>query len=132
MAKKKVQRSVPGQIAFGLAADAGCLLVFLTAASALVLGGMIGQGSIDRAALVANGMAVFVGSLLAGRFCAQRKLPMILASCGVYILILLLGNLLFVSAPPSGILAVAGGAFCAALIAALLSSRRPKSKRRRI
>ena len=41
-----------------------------------MLGGMIGQGSIDRAALAANGMAVFVGSLLAGRFCAQRKLPM--------------------------------------------------------
>ena len=132
MAKKKVQRSVPAQIMFGLAADTACLLAFLAIASALVLGGVIGQGSISKAALTANGFAVFAGSLIAGGGCAQKKLLMIMASCGAYVLVLLLGNLLFVSAPPSGILAVAGPAFCAALIAALLVSRKPKTKRRRI
>ena len=54
MARKKGARSVPAQLAIGSAADLGFLLVLTAIASALVLSGVIGQGSIPTASLCAN------------------------------------------------------------------------------
>ena len=94
-------------------------------------GGAIGQGSIRTAALCANALAAFLGSLLAAKGFSQRRLPMTLASTGVYLLLLLLGNLLFVGAAPTDGLAVCLPSIGTAILAALLVSRKPKTRRRR-
>ena len=101
MGKKKAVRSVPAQIVIGSAAELGFMLALTAVMAALTLGGAIGQGSIRTAALCANALAAFLGSLLAAKGFSQRRLPMTLASTGVYLLLLLLGNLLFVGAAPT-------------------------------
>ena len=70
-------------------------------------------------------------SLLAAKGFSQRRLPMTLASTGVYLLLLLLGNLLFVGAAPTDGLAVCLPSIGAAILAALLVSRKPKTRPRR-
>ena len=72
MARKKGARSVPAQLAIGSAADLGFLLVLTAIASALVLSGVIGQGSIPTASLCANALAAFAGSLIAARLFAAK------------------------------------------------------------
>ena len=131
MARKKGTRSVPVQIAIGSAAGLALMLALTALASVLVLRGVIGQGSIPAAGLCASALAAFAGSLFAAKGFAQRRLLYTLASTGGYLLLLLLGNLLFVSAPPGGILWVAVPALGAAIFAALLASRKPKRSRRR-
>ena len=131
MGKKKAVRSVPAQLGIGCAAALGCLLALTAVRAALTLGGAIGQGSIRTAALCANALAAFLGSLLAAKGFSQRRLPMTLASTGVYLLLLLLGNLLFVGAAPTDGLAVCLPSIGAAILAALLVSRKPKTRRRR-
>ena len=131
MGKKKAVRSVPVQIAIGSAAELCCMLALTAIMTALVLGGAIGQGSIRTAALCANTLAVFIGSLFAAKGFSQRRLPMTMACTGGYLLLLLLGNLLFVGAAPSGALAVCLPSIGAAILAALLVSRKPKTRRRR-
>ena len=106
MGKKKAVRSVPAQIVIGSAAELGFMLALTAVMAALVLGGAIGQGSIRTAALCANTLAAFLGSLLAAKGFLQRRLPMTLLSVGGYLLLLLLGNLLFVGAAPTDGLAV--------------------------
>ena len=56
---------------------------------------------------------------------------MTLLSVGGYLLLLLLGNLLFVGAAPTDGLAVCLPPIGAAILAALLVSRKPKTRRRR-
>ena len=67
MGKKKAVRSVPAQIVIGSAAELGFMLALTAVMAALTLGGAIGQGSIRTAALCANALASFLGSLLAAR-----------------------------------------------------------------
>ena len=122
MARKKGARSVPAQLAIGSAAELGFLLVLTAIASALVLSGVIGQGSIPTA---------FAGSLIAARGFSQRRLLSTLACTAGYLLVLLLGNLLFVSAPPDGVLWVAAPALAASTLACLLVSGKPKRGRHR-
>lgn len=131
MGKKKAVRSVPAQIVIGSAAELGFMLALTAVMAALTLGGAIGQGSIRTAALCANTLAAFLGSLLAAKGFSQRRLPMTLLSVGGYLLLLLLGNLLFVGEAPSGALAVCLPPIGAAILAALLVSRKPKTRRRR-
>ena len=128
---KKRVRSVPAQLAIGSAADLGFLLVLTAIASALVLSGVIGQGSIPTASLCANALAAFAGSLIAARGFSQRRLLSTLACTAGYLLVLLLGNLLFVSAPPDGVLWVAAPALAASTLACLLVSGKPKRGRHR-
>ena len=130
MAKKKGTRSVPAQLAIGSAADLGFLLVLTAIASALVLSGAIGQGSIPTAGLCANTLAAFAGSLVAARGFSQRRLLYTLACTAGYLLLLLFGNLLFVSTPLDGVLWVAAPALAASTLACLLVSRKPKGGRR--
>ena len=125
MARKKGARSVPAQLAIGSAADLGFLLVLTAIASALVLSGVIGQGSIPTASLCANALAAFAGSLIAARGFSQRRLLSTLACTAGY----LLG--LFVSAPPDGVLWVAAPALAASTLACLLVSGKPKRGRHR-
>lgn len=131
MTKKRGTRSIPAQLAIGSAADLSFLLVLTAIASALVLRGVIGQGSIPTAGLCANVLAAFAGSLIAARGFSQRKLLYTLACTAGYLLLLLSGNLLFVSAPPDGVLLVAAPALAASTLACLLTSRKPKHGRRR-
>ena len=131
MARKKRVRSVPAQLAIGSAADLGFLLVLTAIASALVLSGVIGQGSIPTASLCANALAAFAGSLITARGFSQRRLLSTLACTAGYLLVLLLGNLLFVSAPPDGVLWVAAPALAASTLACLLVSGKPKRGRHR-
>ena len=131
MGKKKAVRSVPAQIVIGGAAELGFMLALTAVMAALTLGGAIGQRSIRTAALCVNALAAFLGSLLAAKGFSQRRLPMTLASTGVYLLLLLLGNLLFVGAAPADGLAVCLPSIGAAILAALLVSRKPKTRRRR-
>ena len=130
MARKKGARSVPAQLAIGSAADLGFLLVLTAIASALVLSGVIGQGGIPTASLCANALAAFAGSLIAARGFSQRRLLSTLACTAGYLLVLL-GNLLFVSAPPDGVLWVAAPALAASTLACLLVSGKPKRGRHR-
>ena len=130
MGKKKAARSASVQIAIGSASDLVCMLALTAVMAALVLGGAIGQGSIRTAALCANALAAFLGSLLAAKGFSQRRLPMTLLSVGGYLLLLLLGNL-FVGAAPTDGLAVCLPPIGAAILAALLVSRKPKTRRRR-
>ena len=132
MAKKKAPRSMPQQIALVCAADLVCMAVLTTAASALVRAGVIGQGIIRAAALAANALAVFLGSLLAVKGGAQKKLPAAMAGCAGYLVLLLLGNLAFVSTPPGGIVWVAAPAIGCAFLASVLASRSPKPRRKRV
>ena len=131
MGKKKAARSVPAQIVIGSAAELGFMLALTAVMAALTLGCAIGQGSIRTAALCANALAAYLGSLLAAKGFLQRRLPMTLASTGVYLLLLLLGNLLFVGAAPTDGLAVCLPPIGAAILATLLVSRKPKTRRRR-
>ena len=124
MARKKGARSVPAQLAIGSAADLGFLLVLTAIASALVLSGV-------TASLCANALAAFAGSLIAARGFSQRRLLSTLACTAGYLLVLLLGNLLFVSAPPDGVLWVAAPALAASTLACLLVSGKPKRGRHR-
>ena len=131
MARKKGARSVPAQLAIGSAAALGFLLVLTAIASALVLSGVIGQESIPTASLCANALAALAGSLIAARGFSQRRLLSTLACTAGYLLVLLLGNLLFVSAPPDGVLWVAAPALAASTLACLLVSGKPKRGRHR-
>ena len=110
MARKKGARSVPAQLAIGSAADLGFLLVLTAIASALVLSGVIGQGSIPTASLCANALAAFAGSLIAARGFSQRRLLSTLAD---------------------GVLWVAAPALAASTLACLLVSGKPKRGRHR-
>ena len=131
MGKKKAVRSAPVQIAIGSAADLGFMLALAAIMSALVLGGAIGQGSVRTAGLCANALAVFLGSLIAAKGFSQKRLPLTMASTGGYLLLLLFGNLLFVGTAPTGALAVVLPSAGAAFLAAMLASRKPKTRRRR-
>ena len=82
MEKKKAARSASVQIAIGSASDLVCMLALTAVMAALVLGGAIGQGSIRTAALCANALAAFLGSLLAAKGFSQRRLPMTLCKHG--------------------------------------------------
>ena len=130
MGKKKASRSTASRILIGSAADLGLMFLLSAAAAAMVLGGAIGQGSIRTAALAANAIAVFGGSLIAAKGFNRQKLLMTLASAGGYLLVLLLGDLLFIGAVPAGAGAVALPALGAALAAAVLASRKPKGRRK--
>ena len=131
MSSKKGARSVQAELAIGSASDLCFLLVLTAIASALVLSGVIGQGSIPTASLCANALAVFAGSLITARGFSQRRLLSTLACTAGYLLVLLLGNLLFVSAPPDGVLWVAAPALAASTLACLLVSGKPKRGRHR-
>ena len=131
MGKKKANRSVPVQIAIGSAADMLCMLALTAIAAGLTLGGVIGQGSVRTAALCANALAVFLGGFLTAKRAVQRRLPIVLAGAGGYLALLLIGNLLLVRAAPADVPAVILPAVGAAVLAALLASRRPARKRRR-
>ena len=130
MAKKKT-RSLPVQAALGAAKNILCVLVLAAALSALVLGGIIPQEAIGTAAVAANALAVFLGSLITAAGCAQKRLTLVLASCGGYLALLLLGNLLLIG-QMQGWLLIAAPSLGMALLAAVLASRKAKPKRHRL
>ena len=62
---------------------------------------------------------------------SAADLGFLLVCTAGYLLVLLLGNLLFVSAPPDGVLWVAAPALAASTLACLLVSGKPKRGRHR-
>ena len=105
-------------------------LVCCVLASALVLGGVIGQAQIKTAALGAMTLAVFLGCRIGGRGAKEGKLPTALMQAGGFLIVLLLGNLLVFADVPSGALPVCGLSAAAAAVSALTASGRRKGKRR--
>lgn len=131
MAKKKGPEQMPVTIAKGTVANCVCLLVLAALGAALVLGGAVGQGSIGTLALVCSAAAAFLGSLITAARCPQKRLAVTMACCCGYLLVLLMGNLLFVRASPSGFALVVVPAIFAAGLAAMLASR-PRKKRYKV
>lgn len=126
--KKKGPERMPVQVAKGIAVDCLCLLALVALGAALVRGGVVGQGSIGTLALVCSAAAVFLGSLIIAARSRQKCLPTAMAACGGYLLVLLMGNLLFVRATPSGFAMVVVPGVLMAGLAAIVASR-PRKKR---
>ena len=127
--KKKGPERMPVQIAKGIVVDCLCLLALVALGAALVRGGVVGQGSIGTLALVCSAAAVFLGSLIIAARSRQKCLPAAMAACAGYLLVLLLmGNLLFVRATPGGFALVVVPAVLMAGLAAIVASR-PRKKR---
>ena len=117
---------MPVQIAKGIAVDCLCLLALVALGAALVRGGVVGQGSIGTLALVCSAAAVFLGSLIIAARSRQKCLAAAMTACSGYLLVLLMGNLLFVDTPPVGIGRIGCACLGAAALASLIAARRPK------
>lgn len=96
-------------------------LAALTAA--LVTGGILQLGLTKAASVAAAGIGALAGALYAARRTEGRKLVIAALSAAAYAFLLLMGNLLFVDAPPLGIGKITVSCLCAALIAGLLAAR---------
>ncbi len=94
--------------------------------AAMVTGGILSQQTIAAAAVIAVGIGAFAGALYAARRVEEKKLIAASLSAAAYVFLLLMGNLLFVDAPPIGIGRVGLSCLCAAAAAGLLSARSRK------
>lgn len=102
--------------------------------AAMVTGGMLPQQATAAAAVIAAGIGAFAGALYAACRVEEKKLIAAALSAAAYVFLLLMGNLLFVDAPPLGIGRVGLSCLCAATAAGLLAARsrkRPHGARRR-
>lgn len=104
-------------------------LLFCVLASALVLGGVIGQSQIETAAVTAMTLAVFLGCRIGVRGAKEGILFTALMQAGGFLVVLLLMNLLLFADVPSGALPVCGLTAAAAAVSALTASGRRKGKR---
>ncbi len=86
----------------------------------LVIKGVLPQTALSIAAGVTAAVAAFGGAHLTARQAGKQKLLCALGACAAYLLVLLLGNLLFVEGSPDGALTVAIPALLAGVIAAVL------------
>ena len=107
----------------GLGIAFGVTLLLMAAASALVLAGVLKPGGIGAAASVCAAAGSFAGALYAAKRRDTQKLVTGMVLGGVFDLLLLFGNLLFVDTPPVGFAAICLPTLGAALIACVLSSR---------
>ena len=132
MGKKKAVRSVPAQIVIGSAADLGFMLALTAIRGGAHAWRRDRAGEYPDSELFARthwrrSLEVF----LRRRGFRSGGFRLTLLSVGGYLLLLLLGNLLFVGAAPTDGLAVCLPPIGAAILAALLVSRKPKTRHRR-
>ena len=114
-----------------LAIACAVLLALSALGAGLVLGGVIDQKQIPAAACCVSFAAVFLGSFLAARHAAGKKLPAALAVAGCCFAVCFLARLLFFGDTDALLLP---GALCmltAALLAGVLGGTQKKSSRRR-
>ena len=114
-----------------LAIACAVLLLLSAVGAGLVLGGLIDQTQLPAAACCVSFAAVFLGSFLAAKHVAGKKLPAALAVAGCCLAVCFLARLLFFGDTDALLLP---GALCmltAALLAGILGGTQKKSSRRR-
>ena len=114
-----------------LAIACAALLALSALGAGLVLGGVIDQRQIPAAACCVSFAAVFLGSFLAAKHAAGKRLPAALAVAGCCLAVCFLARLTAFGNTDSWILP---GAICmltAALLAGVLGGTRKKNPRRR-
>lgn len=89
----------------------------------LILKGIVPLELSASVSSVAAALAAFCGAYLAARQAKGQKLLCALAMCGAYALILLMGNLLFVTEAPTGALRIVLPVLAAGALSALLGNR---------
>ena len=99
--------------------------------SGLVLGGAIDQKQISTVACCISFAAVFLGSFLAAKHAAGKRLPAALAVAGCCIAVCFLARLLFFENSDGRFLPIVICMFTPALLAGVLGGTRKKNSRRR-
>ncbi len=127
--RKKSERKANTMWQTALCAAGVSLAAAITLAAliaALVLGGIVQQRQIEGAAVFAAGIGALAGAFYAVKMAEQKKLAAAALGAAVYAFVLLMGNLLFVDAPPVGIGRIGCVCLGAAALASLIAARRPK------
>ena len=101
------------------------------AGAGLVLGGAIDQKQISTVACCISFAAVFLGSFLAAKHAAGKRLPAALAVAGCCITVCFLARLLFFENSDGRFLPIVICMFTPALLAGVLGGTRKKNSRRR-
>ena len=107
------------------------LLALSALGAGLVLGGLIDQKELPAAACCISFAAVFLGSFLAAKHAAGKKLPAALAVAGCCLTVCFLARLLFFGNTDNRILPGAVCMLIAALLAGVLGGTHKKNPRRR-
>ena len=112
-----------------------CLAIICAAllalSAGLVLGGAIDQKQISTVACCISFAAVFLGSFLAAKHAAVKRLPAALAVAGCCIAVCFLARLLFFENSDGRFLPIVICMFTPALLAGVLGGARKKNSRRR-
>ncbi len=130
MKKKSRKKAASGKPAPAIAACRGLGLCAAVTAllcalfAALIVKGVLPQQAEGIAGSIAAALAAFAGALLAAKQARTQKLLSALGMCAVFALILLMGNLLFVRAAPTGALWIAPPVILAGGLAGILGSRK--------
>ena len=114
-----------------LAIACAALLALSALGAGLVLGGAIDQKQISTVACCISFAAVFLGSFLAAKHAAGKKLPASLAVAGCCIAVCFLARLMFFGNTGMQLLPGMICMFAAALFAGILNGTRKKGSRRR-
>lgn len=114
-----------------LAIACAALLALSALGAGLVLGGVIDQKQIPAAACCVSFAAVFLGSFLAAKHAAGKKLPASFAVAGCCIAVCFLARLMFFGNTGMQLLPVTVCVLTAALLAGVLGGTKKKSARRR-
>ena len=114
-----------------LAIACAALLALSALCTGLVLGGVIDQKQIPAAACFVSFAAVFLGSFLAAKHAAGKKLPASLAVAGCCVAVCFLARLMFFGNTGMQLLPGMICMFAAALFACILNGTRKKGSRRR-
>ena len=114
-----------------LAIACAALLALSALGAGLVLGGVIDQKQIPAAACCVGFAAVFLGSFLAAKHAAGKKLPASLTVAGCCIAVCFLARLMFFGNTGMRLLPGMICMLAAALLAGILGGTQKKSNRRR-
>lgn len=115
----------------GLAGSVAVCIALTALCAALVSGEKLGVKSIPAASGIIVGLGASVGAYIGAKGAGERMLVYAGAVGGGLLLALLLGNLLFVQAPPAGWLRVGASVLAGTLLAGLLAGKRRKPSFRR-
>lgn len=108
-----------------------CTLAATAICAALVMAGWIDPKASVICAAVSAAIGAFAGAYMTAKAATEKKLASVGVYCLMYLMVLLMGNLLFVPQPPIGavrLLTISAGA---GLLACLLANTRAGGRKRR-
>lgn len=115
-------------LALGLGVNWGVTLLAAIIAASLISGDRVGEGFLPSVAVATVMVAAFAGAMVSAGKIGNRRLPVCLASGGIYYLSLVCCNALFYDGAYQGLVAGLMSILGTCLLAALVGLRRKPGK----